>query len=509
MTGSRPRPPARGVSAAPENLDQVNERLRREIAAHEATLRELDAVRHELELRVSDRTKELSLVKARFETALRGAKVYVFSQDRDLRYTWVYTPESGEAGTGMLGRTDEELLPASERAAVIELKQRVLRTGKPDDCEVAYLLPEGRVLVALHVEPSYAADGTIDGLICAAINVSHIRLLESEQQRLSQELRTALQRYETALRGSNVTVFTQDRDLHYTSISNSFLGREIDGIVGRADADILPHASLASIVALKRGALEEGVPREGEAHIKDGATDRWFDLHIEPLRSLGGDIVGLTGTAVDVTERRESEAHLRMLMRELTHRSKNLLAVIQAMARQTARHTGSTDAFLDQFGARLQALATSHDLLIQESWYGASLQDLVRLQLGHYLDREQPQLSFDGPAILLKPEAAQALGLALHELATNAAKYGALSTPAGRVAVIWKRQPPTDGHGIELTWQETGGPKVVLPERHGFGSLVIQRHLARSLDGDVTLTFASDGVHCLIIIPLTQFVASR
>jgi PAS domain S-box-containing protein len=509
MSATSRRSAARGAAVASENLDQINERLRREIAAHEATLRELDGVRHELELRVSDRTKELSLVKARFETALRGAKVYVFSQDRDLRYTWVYTPEGGETGTGMLGRTDEELLPPAERAAVIDLKQRVLRTGRPDDCEVAYLLPGGRVLASLHVEPSYAPDGTIDGLICAAINISHVRLLESEQQRLSRELATTLQRYETALRGSNVTVFTQDRDLRYTSISNSFLARDIEGIVGRTDDDILPGASLQPVLALKRDALEQGDPRDGEVRITDAGTDRWFDLHIEPLRDLGGEIVGLTGTAVDVTERRESEAHLRLLLREITHRSKNLLAVIQAMARQTARHTESTDAFLERFSARLQALATSHDLLVQESWHGASLEDLARLQLGHYLEREQPQLVFAGPAVLLKPEAAQALGLALHELATNAAKYGALSTPSGHVSVAWERLPAAEGYGIALTWRETGGPKVAVPSRRGFGSLVIERHLARSLDGEVTLDFTPEGVECRVVIPVTQFVAVR
>ena len=495
--------------SARKELQEANERLSREVAAHEATLRELDAVRRELETRVSDRTKELSLVKARFETALRGAKVYVFSQDRDLRYTWIYTPAGGDPDADMLGRTDEELLPAAERDAVIALKNSVLETGEPGDCEVAYLLPEGQTLVALHVEPSYGPDGTIDGLICAAIDVSHIRSLESEQRRLAVELGAAVQRYETALRGSNVTVFTQDENLRYTSISNEFLGREVDEIVGRTDADLLPRANRDSVIALKQSALDAGTPNDGEVHIRDGAVDRWFDLHIEPLRDLGGDIVGITCAAVDITERKESEAHLRLLMRELTHRSKNLLAVIQAMARQTARHTGSTEAFLEQFSARLQALATSHDLLVQESWHGASLHELVRLQLGHYLDRHGGQLAFSGPSILLKPEGAQGLGLALHELATNAAKYGALSTPQGQVAIEWRRLPAAEGHGIELIWEERGGPQVSTPDRRGFGSLVIERHLARSLDTEVDLVFAPGGVRCRIIIPVTQFVAVR
>jgi two-component sensor histidine kinase len=219
--------------------------------------------------------------------------------------------------------------------------------------------------------------------------------------------------------------------------------------------------------------------------------------------------VGLTCAAVDITERKEGEAHLRLLLRELTHRSKNLLAVIQAMARQTARHTGSTEGFLEQFGARLHALATSHDLLIQESWYGASLPELVRSHLSRYLDGSDPQVTVEGPNIVLKPEAAQSLGLALHELAENAAKYGALSVPRGRADIAWRRMPAQDGHGVEIRWTESGGPAVKSPERRGFGSLVIERNLARSLDAEVELSFAEEGVSCRMVIPLTQLLIGR
>jgi two-component sensor histidine kinase len=496
-------------TTTPQQLREANERLSREVAAHEATLRELESVRRDLEARVAERTKELSLVKARFETALRGAKVYVFSQDRDLRYTWVYTPEGGESGAEMLGRTDEDVLPAAERDTVIAAKKSVLQTGVPVDCELSYLLPEGRTLVSLHIDPTYGPDGKIDGIMCAAIDISQTRSLETEQRRLAEELGGALQRYDTALRGSNVTVFTQDQDLRYTSISNHFLGRGVDEILGRSDEEILQLSGGSELVALKRDALESGQPKDSEVNLRDGATNRCFDFHIEPLRDLTGQIVGLTCAAVEITERKEGEAHLRLLMRELTHRSKNLLAVIQAMARQTARHSGTTDSFLDQFGARLQALATSHDILVQESWHGASLDELVRMQLGHYIDRNASQIVIEGPPILLKPEAAQGLGLAVHELATNAAKYGGLSRLSGRVNITWRRLPASEGHGIEMIWEERGGPGVTAPEQRGFGSLVIERHLARSLDSEVELEFAPAGVRCRINVPVTQFVAGR
>lgn len=191
-------------------------------------------------------------------------------------------------------------------------------------------------------------------------------------------------------------------------------------------------------------------------------------------------------------------------MRELTHRSKNLLAVIQGMARQTAHHVGDVESFLDRFGARLQALARSHDLLVQESWHGASLDDLIRSQLGHYLDREKSQVSLEGPDVQLSPEAAQSLGLALHELATNAAKHGALSSLNGRVRIEWNRLAADTGGGIEIIWSESQGPKVDAPTKRGFGSLVIERNLSRTLGAEVELTFAAGGLRCRVTVPQVQ-----
>jgi PAS domain S-box-containing protein len=320
------------------------------------------------------------------------------------------------------------------------------------------------------------------------------------------QLRVRFARYETALRGSKVTVYTQDRDLRYTSLSNSMLGRSIEDILGHTDIEVLPSDSAAAMIAMKREVLDSGDAKRVEIPVEEPTGVRWHDLHVEPLRNDGGDVIGLTCASVDVTERKEGEAHLRLLLRELTHRSKNLLAVIQAMARQTARHTGSVEGFLTQFAARLQALAASHDLLVRESWYGASLSELVRSQLGAYLDGVS-QVSIEGPAIAIKPEAAQNLGLALHELAVNAGKFGALSVPGGRVSITWSRSENPEGGSIVFDWREQLGPKVKIRRKKGFGSMVIERNLARALDAQVNLEFDPNGLHCHIIIPANQILA--
>lgn len=353
----------------------------------------------------------------------------------------------------------------------------------------------------------------------SAATASELSKVQDECRRLKAEvaaqaaelslLRARFARYETALRGSHVVVYTQDRDLRFTSVSHDMMGRSVSDILGHTDQELWPAEGRA-IAALKRDALSSGQSKRTEMAFEDAPGQHWHDLHIEPLRNENGEIVGLTCASVDVTDRKEGEAHLRLLLRELTHRSKNLLAVIQAMARQTARHAGSTESFLAQFSARLQALAASHDLLVRESWHGASLSELIRSQLAIYLDRDDAPVSMAGPDVALKPEAAQSLGLALHELSSNAARFGALSVPDGRVSINWKRI----GNGgaddaLEFDWQEQLGPKVKARRKQGFGSMVIERNLARSLDAEVDLTFAPDGLRCHLVIPANQFLDSR
>jgi PAS domain S-box-containing protein len=486
-------------------LVAARERAEGDLEVEHRRANEAESLRSQLERTLVEKTGELAQVSSRLDTCLRGAKVYLFSQDQELRYNGIFGPRGEDAGAQMLGRTDEDILNAPERDAITAIKKKVLESGEPAEIEAWYEMPEGRILFSLYIEATKNLDGEINGIRCAAADITRIRSLEGEQRRLAEELRNALHRYEIALRGSNVTVFTQDHDLRYTSISNAFLGRRVDQIVGLTDDDVVPVSDRPTIVKLKQQALSSGEPIDAELRLKGPAASRWYDFHFEPLRDAEGRVVGLTCAAVDITERKAGEEHLRLLMRELTHRSKNLLAVIQALARQTSRHAGSLDSFLEEFGARLQALSRSHDLLVQEEWHSAGLRDLVRSQLGHYIDRDDSQISIEGPPIHLRPEAAQSLGLALHELAVNAAKYGALSTPQGRVDVIWEESEPKNG--IVIRWLERGGPPVERPKKHGFGTMAIQRNLSRSLEADVDLNFAEDGVSCTITVPENHLFA--
>ena len=219
-----------------------------------------------------------------------------------------------------------------------------------------------------------------------------------------------------------------------------------------------------------------------------------------PIKGDDGAVIGASLVIRDVSIHRKREDHVRFLMRELTHRSKNLLAVIQAMARQSMAKDLSPEEFVRRFTDRLQGLAGSHDLLSAVEYKGASLLALIRSQLSHYEELFGTRIVLDGAELTLRPEAAQNIGVALHELSTNAAKYGALSNDAGVVRITWtivEDEPRI----LTLRWQESGGPPVLTPTRRGFGRVVMDRITGQALDGKSEIRFEPDGVVWSLIAP--------
>jgi len=306
---------------------------------------------------------------------------------------------------------------------------------------------------------------------------------------------------EAVLRGGRICLLLQDRDLRYSWVSGPLCDIPPADILDRTDDDLADMLDQRAAVAAKRRVIETGEPADAEfARLTDGRR-RFFSLHIEPALSRDGSIDGVVCAAREITERKQREQQLYLLLREITHRSKNLLAVIQGMARQTARYSGSIGDFLERFSARLQALSQSHDLLVQQSWRSASLRDLMHGQLAPYL--EGGSLTLEGPAIWLNPEAAQMTGLAVHELAANAVKYGSLSNAKGKVSVAWRLLP--DG-AVEISWMESGGPEVSPVHDSGFGSIVLQKTLPRALNAKVDLDFRREGLRCRITVPGTFLI---
>lgn len=205
---------------------------------------------------------------------------------------------------------------------------------------------------------------------------------------------------------------------------------------------------------------------------------------------------------------RKSELHTRFIMRELAHRSKNLLAVVQAIARQTGRSAQDLREFNAQLGERLAGLGRSQDLLVQKSWRGVSLSDLVSAQLAPFLEANNDRVEAHGPPVLLDADAAQNIGMALHELATNASKHGALSVTTGRVSITWDWLLAAEGERtLQLRWEESGGPPVSPPTRRGFGHAVIERLTAASMHGTAVLDWRPEGLCWTLEVPESSLVS--
>jgi PAS domain S-box-containing protein len=235
-------------------------------------------------------------------------------------------------------------------------------------------------------------------------------------------------------------------------------------------------------------------------------TVRWVESNaLAYFEGAGAErrAVSLGGTVQDITERKEREEKENLLMREINHRAKNMLSVVDAIAHQTA--TRNPDDFVERFSERIQALSANQELLVRNEWRGVDIEDLVRAQLSHFADLIGSRIDVHGPKLRFTAASAQAIGLALHELATNAGKYGALSTEKGRVNVFWA----IDGDTLAMNWTERDGPPVSAPERRGFGTIVMKKMAERSVNGGVDIDYAPAGLTWRLTCPAASALESR
>jgi two-component sensor histidine kinase len=263
----------------------------------------------------------------------------------------------------------------------------------------------------------------------------------------------------------------------------------------RIDADDLLRLSKTAAASLQ--ASEPYFQAEIRYRMDDGEI-RWLLISAEFQLSSEGGIDRVIGVALDITDRKRDEEHQRLLLHELNHRVKNTLAVVQALAHQT--FAGGRDiARRRTFEGRLAALASAHNLLTRDSWEAASMIEVIR-SAAAACDPNRRRLRLDGPDIRVPPKMAVTLALAIHELCTNAVKYGALSSDSGKVTISWS---VADGR-LRLVWTESGGPPVTPPRRRGFGSMMLERALASELVGSVRLDFAPAGLSCTIDAPVSK-----
>ena len=282
----------------------------------------------------------------------------------------------------------------------------------------------------------------------------------------------------------------------------ALFGRGDPGIDGLRASDIgLGPDEIRSWLAFCARAEAEGGPVTGEYAFRRAAGGGgWFLGTFTPVPATQAGAARIAFTAIDITERKRGEDQRQLLTHELNHRVKNTLATVQAIALHTLRGAASAENAREALTDRLVALAKAHDLLTQESWEGAELHDLVAGATTPHAASDR--FAVAGPPAWLDPALSLALALALHELATNAAKYGALSTPSGSVSITWEVADPFGEAMLRLRWTERDGPPVQAPARQGFGSRLIQRTFAAQTGGSASVTYDPAGVVCEITAPI-------
>ncbi|HSJ76169.1 MAG TPA: HWE histidine kinase domain-containing protein, partial [Gemmatimonadales bacterium] len=308
------------------------------------------------------------------------------------------------------------------------------------------------------------------------------------------------------------------------SSQDAIISCDLDGIITswNAGAERLYGYSSStaigqSMTTLLPGALPDDWPDlltslDGDryAHFDSARTggNGWsveVSVTISPVRVANGRIIGASLVARDISERKAAERKTALLLSELDHRVKNILAIVSAVVSQTLRTSVTPEAFAAKLDGRIKAIAKAHSLLTRGGQGEMSLRTMVATELAPY-DRGEGNVVISGPDVALTPNAGLALAMAVHELASNAAKYGALSTTSGQLMVAWDIADGADHPALTLVWTETGGPAVQPPTRRGFGTTLIERALAHELDAEVSREFLAAGLRCTMMLPLTEDV---
>jgi PAS domain S-box-containing protein len=432
---------------------------------------------------------------------LAALPVAVYTTDADGRITfyndaaadlWGHRPELGSdrwCGSWRLFWPDGRPLPHDECPMAVTLKE-----GRPvRGVEAIAERPDGtRVRFLPFPTPLRDASGKLTGAINLLLDISDREQAEMESARLAAIVASS----DDAI----VSKTLDGRISTWNAGATRIFGYDADEMIGQPITRIIPpelHDEEKRILAL----LRRGEHVDHYETVRVAKDGRRIDisLTVSPLRDKFGRIVGASKVGRDVTERKQSEKLQRLLVEELNHRVKNTLATVQAVASQSFRRANSIGDFVSSFGGRVQALARAHDVLTRTTLQSAKVGELVREQVV-FGGVDESRVSCTGPELALDARTSVHVAMVLHELATNARKYGALSVPQGRLSVAWEMQT-NGGRRLLLEWKENGGPPVSAPKEHGFGTILIERTM-QAHGGEASMRYASDGVTCRISLPL-------
>jgi PAS domain S-box-containing protein len=403
----------------------------------------------------------------------------------------------GFTAAEMIGRSVYDIVPPELAEDARAIRARISSGDSVESFETVRLTKHGRPIeVSITFSPIRDAQDEILGISAIIRDVTVTKQAERGAAMLAAIVASSSDGVVSKTLDGTVTSWNKSAERIFGFSEDEMVNRSIRTIIPQ-ERQVEEDRILATVVS---GEMIDNF--ETVRLRKDGALID-VSVTVSPVRDSAGHIIGASKIVRDITDKRQTREQLRTLLAEVNHRSKNLLSLVQAIARQMTRHGRQLD--LGRFLERLQAIASNQDLLIQNDWRFIPLGGLVRSQLGAFSDLIGNRITVDGPQIELTPEAAQSIGMAVHELATNAAKYGALSNDDGRITVRWTRIDDS----FDMIWRESGGPEVSPPEHIGFGSRVISDMVRASLDGTVEIQFLPTGLSWHLRCPLKRLSRDR
>jgi PAS domain S-box-containing protein len=411
----------------------------------------------------------------------------ITSWNRGAQAIFGYSPEE------VIGKPVSILIPTERQDEEPSILKRLRRGERIDHYETVRRRKDGTLIdISLTISPVRDPSGAIVGASKIASDITERRRAETQIA----EVAAIVESSDDAIISKNLDGIIRS----WNRGAQKLFGYSAEEVIGKPVSILIPpdrHNEEPEILQrLRRGERIEHY--ETVRRRKDGSFVE-ISLTISPVRNAAGTIIGASKIARDISERKHSQAQIAILAGEAEHRAKNVLATVQATVQLTRSDT--VEGFKEAIQGRIQALANVHQLFVETRWTGAEISSLVKEELSPYSRDNGARVRIAGPKCVLEPSAAQAIAVTLHELATNAAKYGALSVPEGHIQVEWSSAPagPT-----VLRWIEAGGPPVKPAKRKGFGSRVMDSMIRNQLKGEMRFDWRSEGIVCEITLPAAR-----
>ncbi len=489
------------LQSSNEEYQSINEELQSANEELETAKEELQSINEELQAvnaELATRNEKLTDLNSDLSNLIDSTSIATLFLDRDLRIKR-FTPailELFNVRDGDQGRPITDIVSHLGRDGLEQDVKEVMRTLIPVQREVA--LVAGNRAYQMHVRPYRDLNHVINGVVVTFVDISERKRAEANRGALA-----------AIIDSSSDAIISTDLDdviISWNRGAERFFGFNADEAVDQALAILMPHDRAdEDSELLRRVKLGERIDSfETVLHGKNGGIHE-VSLTVSPVRDSEGAIVGVSKIVRDIAERKQAERRSDLLLGELDHRVKNILAIVSSVVSQTRKTAATPEAFAAAIEGRIQAIAKAHSLLTRGGRLGATLAAIVETELAPYRGVGQ-RVTVSGDEVILTPKAGMALSMTIHELTTNAVKHGALSVPEGRLEIRWTASGDGMAPLLRIDWTESEGPPVTPPTRRGFGATLIERALAYEFDAQVKREFHPSGLTCMIKMPLSDEV---